>query len=325
MNLSTKPAVPVDYDLYIENCVWQRVESAFVVRFPSRTYYMNHLVCFTFNIIQALLTIILNYLAVHALGKSSQLRRKTTLFLVLLLSFNDLVIGVMADPVLLFHLGREIYGMENCFGSTLKKITLDTLSGISITIFVVFNAEIYLSIVYPIFHKTNVTNKRILKIVCILGIISILRAYLFVFHISKRVTKLFATAFLLLALIALAFIHIKISLIAYKRRRFGFAAAFAGRQRKSFLHGIREAKTCLLVLFCTVLCYLPSVIEEGMTERSTQVVILFNPWRNTSALASAVLNSIVFFWRNGILRKEAKNIIQSLSGIFVHTNRIMSL
>ena len=318
-----KPAA--DYS-YFENCVWQNVESVFVAGFPSWTYYMSHLICFTFNIIQTLLIIFLNYLAVHALCKSSQLRRKTTLFLVMVLSGSDLAVGIIVEPVFLFHLGREIYGMEDCFGSTVKKIIVEFFVAISFTTFVALNVEIYLSIIYPIFHKTKVTNRRVLAIICVIGIITIIRTYLFVFHIGKRAAKLFASIFILITFIALTYIHVKISMAVYKRRRIGFAGGVRSsnvRESKSFLHGVREAKSCLLVLFCTVLCFLPSAIEDGMTERSTFMVILFNPWRSTFALAASFLNCIVFFWRNGILRKEAKNVIHSFTGIFLQKQENM--
>jgi hypothetical protein len=317
MTTAMKPAA--DYS-YTENCVWHNVESAFVARFPSWTYYMSHLICFIFNVIQALLTIFLNYLAVHALCKSSQLRRKTTLFLVMVLSANDLAVGIIVESVFLFHLGREIYEMEDCFGSALKQVTLDLLPAISFTIFVVLNFEIYLSIMYPIFHKTKITNRRVLKILCITVMISIVRSYLFTFHVSERAATLFVTIFILLTLIALAFIHIKISVAVYKRRRIGFTSGVQSShvpQSKSFLHGVREAKSCLLILFCTVFCYLPSAIEGGL-EKNTFAIVLFNPWKCTSVLAASVLNCIVFFWRNGILRKEAKHIIHSFGTFFLH-------
>lgn len=306
----------VDY-LYVAKCVWQNLESRFIVRFPSWPYYMSHLACFIFTIIQTLLTIFLNYLAVHALCKSTQLRRKTTLFLVLLLSVNDLAIGVITDPILLLHFGRELFGVKNCLGSTLKKVTLDILPGISVAIFIVLNGEIYLSIIHPIFHKIKVTNRRALKIVCVVVFISMLRSYLFAFHISKLAAQLFVVIFLLLTLSLLTFIHVKIAVAVYKRRRVGFvgnAQSSNVRESKSFLHGVREAKSCLLVLFCTVLCYLPAIIEDGMPNSSTFVIFVLNPWRNTFVLAASFLNCIVFFWRNAILRKEAKKIFRSLNG-----------
>ena len=307
---STKPAAD---DSYIQNCVWQNVESVFVTEFPSLTYYSSHLLCFSFNVIQMLLTIFLNYLAVHALWKSSQLRRKTTLFLVMVLSANDLAIGIIVEPVFLFHLNREIHGTEDCFGSTLKKVILEFFVAMSFTTFLVLNVEVYLSIMYPIFHKIKITNGRVFAVLCVITVGTFVRTYLFIFHIDKRISKLFFSAFILISLIGLTYIHIKISVSVYKRRRIGFVRGV--RESKSFLHGVREAKSCLLILLCTVLCFLPSAIEDGMTNRSKFMVIMFNPWRSTFALAASCLNCIVFFWRNGILRKEARNIINFCGNI----------
>ena len=207
------------------------------------------------------------------------------------------------------------------FGKASKKQVFDILPGISFAVFVVLNIEIYLSIIHPIFHKTKVTKRRAIKALCVVVFVSILRSYLFTFHINKQGATMFVAVFILLTLIGLAFIHIKISMAVYKRRRIGFARTAGGEpslsvpKRKSFLRGVREAKSCLLILFCTVFCYLSSAIEDGMLETSTFTVILFNPWRCSSALSASLLNCIVFFWRNGILRKEAKNIIYSFSKI----------
>ena len=191
---------PTEDYVYIENCDWLNIHTAFVVRFPSWLYYMSHIICFGFNIIQTLLTIFLNYLAVHALCKSPQLRRKTTLFLVMLLSVSDLAFGVIVAPPFLSHIIREIYGTEGCFGSTLKKVTMDILPSLSLTIFVVLNVEIYLSIIHPIFHKTKVTNRRVLKILCVLVILSIARSYLYAFHINKQAGQLFISQCILIAI-----------------------------------------------------------------------------------------------------------------------------
>ena len=301
-------------DTYIQNCVWHNVESVFVAGFPSSIYYYSsHVVCFTFNVIQMFFTAFLNYLAVHALWKSSQLRRKTTLFLVMLLSANDLAIGIIVEPFFLFHLGKEIRGTEDCSGSTLKKVILEFFVATSFTTFIILNVEIYLSIMYPIFHKIHVTNRRVFTVLCVITLATLIRTYLFIFHIDKRASKLFFSAFISISLIALTYIHIKISVSVYKRRRIGFVRGV--RERKSFLHGVREAKSCLLILLCTLLCFLPSAIEDGMTDRSTFMVIVFNPWRSTSAMAASCFNCIVFFWRNGILRKEARNIITSCGNI----------
>ena len=297
-------------------CFVKDVEFLFVLGFPSWAYYVNHVVCFLFNIIQIVLTIFLNYLAIHALWRSSQLRRKTTLFLVMLLSVIDLAIGLIVEPIFLIHLGHEIYGQElDCFIAVLERVILDAFTAVSFTTFIVLNIEIYLSIIYPIFHRTKCTNKRVLRIVCLLGIATTVRSTVFIFYLDKRSAKLFVTAFISLTLAGLAFIHIKISVIVYRRRRIGFVHAANSsnvKERKSFLNGVREAKSCLLVLLCTIVCYMPAGIDNAITGTNTLKVIFFYPWRVTLILSASVLNSIVFFWRNGVLRREARNLLQSL-------------
>ncbi len=304
---SIKPTA--EYDMYLENCVWNNLELPFVISFPSFPYYASHVVCLIYNVIQTLLTIVLNYLAVYAFWKSSQLRRKTTLFIVMVLSANDLAIGLVAEPLFLLHLSREIFGNENCFTVVLNVISLDMLMPISMMTFLVLNFEIYLSVIHPIFHKTKITNRRVLNLLLILWFVLIVRGYLFVFHLDRNAAAVVVTLLMSSTMSALVFMHSRIFISVYKiRRRIEPSSRIRGG--KEFLRGVRDAKSCLLVLFGTICCYLPAAIENGIKTQSTFNEIVLNPWGTTFVLSASVLNSIVFYWRNKILRKEAISLLK---------------
>ena len=298
--------------MYVDNCVWRNLEYPFVTRFPSWSYYASHVVCLIYNVIQTLLTIFFNYLAIHAFYKSSQLRRKTTLFIVMVLSANDLAIGLIAEPLVLLQLSTEILGNENCLNLWFNVLTLNLLLSISITTFLVLNFEIYLSIIHPIYHKTKITNRRVLYLLLFLWLVQMVRGYLFAFHLTKNTGQIIATLLISSEMLAIVYMHSRIFVTVYKRRKIVPGASSNFRRGKAFLSGVRDAKSCLLVLICTVCCYLPAVIENAsIGAGKTSKGIVLTRWSATFLLSASVLNSIVFYWRNKILKKEAMNVLRT--------------
>ena len=292
-------------------CVWKNVQFPVITRFPSWPYYVSHLVCFVFNIIQIACTLILNYLAIHAFYKSSQLRRKTTLFIVMVLSVNDFAIGLIVQPLFLCRLGSEIFGNGSCFTLILCMSFLDILLGFSMMTLLVLNFEIYLSIIHPIYHKTKITNRRIFYALGFLWFLLSIRSYLFQYHLNKKTKNILVVVLVLFMIFAMVYMHSRILITALNRRRIHPEASNNCRGNK-LLRGVKEAKSCLLVVFFTTCCYLPSAISKGLSSASAFKVIIFYTWSTTFFLTASVLNSIVFYWRNKILRREATNVIQKL-------------
>ena len=294
---------------YTEICVWENVEYSFVSHFPNDLYRGNHVLCLIYNIIQTFLIIVLNYAAIQAFYKSSQLRRKTTFFIVMVLSANDLVIGLVVEPLFLIHLGREISGNENCFVFLSFVVTNRLVLSFSMITFLALNFEIYLSVIYPIFHKTKVTNRRILYLLIVLWSLFIINQYLFVFIFSKNTVPLILTSTMTFAILALVFMHVRIFVTVYKRRKIEPNV----QGEKTLLRRVRDAKSCIAVLLCTICCYLPSSIGVGLNELNLETAALLFPWSNTVILSASVFNSVIFYWRNPILRKQTKSILRSFS------------
>ena len=140
-NWNSTESSGAEYDTYVEICVLKNFEYSFVSHFPNGFYRTSHVVCLIHNIIQTVLIIVLNYLAIHAFYKSSQLRRKTTFF------------GLVVEPLFLVHLGRAIFGKEDCFVFMLNVVTQTVILPFSMITFFVLNFEIYLSVIHPIFTR----------------------------------------------------------------------------------------------------------------------------------------------------------------------------
>ena len=274
------------YDTYVAKCVLGGIEYPFLTRFPS-SLYVSHVVCLILNITQMLLTISLNYLAVNAFCKSAQLKWKSMLFIVMLLSTNDLAIGIIAELQFLLLLSREILETENCLNLSLNVTTLNILLAVSMTSFLVLNFEIYLSIIHPIFHKTKISKKRVLYLLLLLWFLLVARTYFVARHLDQK-TSQFTTAWLIsLTMLAMVYMHTRIFVAIHKRRRIKAGASPSIRKHaKTFLSGVREAKSCLLILICTVCCYLLAAIENGIGTRTTAMGIVLSRWSTTFVLSA---------------------------------------
>ena len=75
-------------------------------------YYINHVICFEFNILIMVSSTVLNTTTVLAYWKSSQLRKKTSYFLIMLLSFSDLGTVLGCSSMRSIILLRDMLGYE---------------------------------------------------------------------------------------------------------------------------------------------------------------------------------------------------------------------
>ena len=76
-------------------------------------YYINHVICFEFNILIMVSSTILNTTTVLAYLKSSQLRKKTSYFLIMLLSTSDLGTSMRCSSMHSIILLRDMLGYES--------------------------------------------------------------------------------------------------------------------------------------------------------------------------------------------------------------------
>ena len=122
---------------------------------------------------------ILNAIIVLAYCKSSQLRKKTSYFLIMLLSLSDLGTTLGCS---LFHsitLLRTMLGLANQISLIFPFIILTyPFSGMSCSILFVLNIERYLGIVHPLFHRKKVNKARILKAIVLFRLVCLIVGFL---------------------------------------------------------------------------------------------------------------------------------------------------
>ena len=153
------------------------------------------------------------------------------------------------------------------------------------------------------------TNTRIFYLLLILWSTFIIREYLFLFVLKKNTVAFILTLTIALAMIALVYMHGRIFLTVYQRRR--IEASVHHHHGRAIARGVRDARSCIIVLFCTVCCYLPVSVEIGLRERTLVTSIVLNPWSSTLLFSASILNSIIFYWQNKILRNQSKAILRA--------------
>lgn len=299
---------------FLQNCSIENAKFGVIVGFPSTKYYANHIICCVVNTFLTFSNICLNSLTLVAYWKSSQLSEKTSYFLVMVLSGNDLGVGFFCNSTFTIGLIREIMGIEDCFWPFLCVMLTLAFTGMSIMTLLILNIERYFAIIHPIYHRNKVTKRRLLAVAVSTWVFCVIMPS--VLFTSAIVLRILICATVTSFLMILAFIYTNIFAIIRRSTvnaslpdvYTAVALTASALRRKEFLQKVRQAKSCLVVVICTFCCFLPSTVTS-YRDQITYDMLVLTLWSMTLVFAASALNSIIFFWRNQILRNEAKSLI----------------
>ena len=271
--------------------------------FPSKAYYISHVIVSLVNVLLTCFTITLNTLTALAYWKSSQLKKKTCYFLVLLLSLRDLAIGVFSNPLYAAYLVAETLGHNNCVVlRILSPLTLWLMS-LSFSTSIWLNFERYLGICHVFLHRNYVTKLR-----CVITCLSIWSVLTFQGGVYYLVNDngiwggLSLSIIVFCYILLLTFLYIKM-FIQY-RDTVGHVC-----HQKRLAQKRRLARSCIMVVGASSVCYLLAGIKD-LLKPSVLNVFVIRTWSVTFVLANSSVNSLIFFWHNQILRNEAIKILQ---------------
>ena len=296
----------------LQKCIVQNAKFDIVIAFPSTKYFINHVICCVMNAFLSLTTIFLNNLTILAYWKSLQLKKKPSYFLVMLLSANDLGVGLLCNSTFTIRLLGELAGSGGCFWPMLCRTLTLGLSGMSLMTLFILNIERYLGVMHPVFHRNKVTKRRLLAGAVVLWFISAVGSG--VHFVSESVGGILACFTITFFLVSVTLIYTRIfGTISGASVNVGEADQSLRRSQtnsftKGFLHKVRQAKSCLVVVICTIFCYLPTIITSFLTKCTFNVLVLLL-WSMTFLFMASALNSIIFFWRNHRLRNEARKVL----------------
>ena len=271
------------------------------------TVYIQLIFLCVVNIIFTFSGIVSNTLVIASIWKSSQLRKKLCHFMTMVLSCFDLVAVVTNHPGILLYLIswlRKDYDLQ-------KTTIYLNISGVflvlSLLALLVMNIERYLGAYYPIFHHTSVTRRRLITLLVILLIPSAV-----VYMISRCGVISYPMFFMISMVIFVPpfiFVNYKLFAIAIKLHR---ERAIAPEKRTAA--NFKNISTPLWAVGCFMLLSIPRSLNIAfiLAEKSSNTIGLSYIWAITCITMNCTLNSLIFFWKNKVLRAEGIKILKTL-------------
>ena len=238
----------------------------------------------------------------------------------MVLSLNDLAIGVICGPLYVAVFARELLlAKSTCFLNEIRTVVHLIIGGCSLKTLITMNFERYFAIVHPIFHRTKVTKGRLLKCLIVLWLFTTAIVVALLFYSIVVLVK-FLTVEMLLIMAALVYIYTRIYFTSRrsfenfrKTNRSNSSSQDQGTQseRKQNLRNIRLVKSCFYVVVCYCICFLPfTVLNDNFLNNNHGKLI--RPWLLTLNLSNSTFNSLIFFWRNKLLRREAQRVLKQM-------------
>ena len=274
------------------------------------TVYVQLVFLCVVNIIFTFPGVVLNTLVIVSIWKSSQLRKKLCHFMIMVLSCFDLVVVVTSHPGLLFCLIfwlREDYNMLSAWIMCIHLVKV--LTGFSFCALVVMSIERYLGAYYPIFHRTSVTKRRLLTLLAMLLIISTIFDLIYISDIISRAFSVII--FIIVVFLPLLYLNFKLFNISREVR-----GRKATSPEKRTTINLNSISACLLVVVCLVVlsiaCIVFIVFNIISKNNQTPTVRLSSIWGATFFTINCTFNSLIFFWKNKVLRTEGKKILKTL-------------
>ena len=297
--------------------------SNFEIKCPSitTTFNWNAVLLCIMNIIFTFAGTILNSVVILSLW-NSQLRKKLCYFMIFILACFDLAVVVVIHPLIIFKTVSCWMSLDiECWTEQMYILISFSLMALLIMTF-----ERYLALVYPFFHHKFVTKIRLmipfvlfqLPLVVLSIVISKNDPYLHVI--------LYAPDGVVFAIICI--LNIKLFFVARTLRERAVVTLGSldgsdpepinnldSKKYRITVSSLGKISTCLLSVMCLIICNLPWIVYIGV-ERSNPSISdqnMFIPerWAETFCALNSSLNCLIFFYKNGVLRRHGKNFMKN--------------
>ena len=255
--------------------------------------------------------IILNTLVIVSIWKSPQLRKKLCHFMIMVLSCVDLIALVASHPaILIFVISWLIDDHDLLLKPQFYLHFTDVIFGFSFCVLLVISIERYLGAYYPIFHRTSVTRRRLLTLLSLMLIFHITLCAISIIGKVISVNVAFII-FIVSIFLPLVYFNIKLFKISREVRKKNLA-----KPEKRATINWKSISSCLLVVACLVVLTICTstymVFHNFFEDKHATSLKLFTIWTETLYTTNCTINSLIFFWKNKILRAEGMKILKTL-------------
>ena len=301
----------------------------------SRISLFNAVFLIAVNFFIIFFGIILNSVVIMSLW-NSQLRRKLCYFTILVLSCSDLAVVVVIQPMV--TLEAASYWVSLNFARVVRFQYLYYSTILSFTAYLTMTLERYLALMHPFFHQKSVTKPRLMIAFVLFqlpfGVLYILD------QIGLHWPFLISCGILGGFILVICILNIKLFFIAKTLRRRAavqlgkFDGSISGPRnidRKRFkvtLTSLRIISTCLLAVMCLIIFYVPWIVffaikNASDVDRFEYTFTTIDLWTETFANLNSTLNSLIFFYKNSLLRRHGQMFVKKcFSCRNLHANQI---
>ena len=255
--------------------------------------------------------------------KITQLRKKLSYFMIQVLSLSDLLAATITHPI--FILSTIMWSMDSHSKEVdiMWKYTAFLFLGFSLLALFTLSVERFTALKYPFFHQTAVTKRRLVSFhlfsVALLVAVSPLLCFEErVFCLTRYVL---ISISILLLLFVIVYMNYKMFLIA-KSKIENQTTTTTSKMKSTNKEKTKKTKKQvknILTSCLTVMCFGISCFPEFVycawrftSEKPSdnREVLLFSLWASTIMAMNSTFNSLIFFWKNSILRRKGMKLIK---------------
>ena len=235
------------------NCSMFEEQFTVVIGLPSKTLLWNNIIACAVNVIIGISTVLLNGITLMIFWRSSRIRKSVCYFLLMLQSFFDFGVGIIASPLAISTLATEIAGDGGCLlGLAVGRVSMSVLV-FSMATLSAMHIERYMCVVHALINRRSVTKRKIFKIcyLCLLFLFGI------VSHISlgynAAVYSILSGLIVVIYLARTMYVYARILSAASTRKTFSNSDIVSDtsqspsdtrRTQRVFLKAIELAKSC---------------------------------------------------------------------------------
>ena len=309
-------------DSKILELMLERCGQSYVVHSPSSTFITNMILTCIAHFFLFICGTILNLTVVITFWSSTTLRSKLSVFTVMVLSVNDLMVTTITHPIFITQGIREILKEPNCMFEGVSDLFGTVFVGLSLSTLCVMNAERFLCICFPLRHKAHVTKQRLLFVCVILWVFTLINMAP-CYQLGKICSTVIVPTFTISVSLFTLFVYILI--FRARRKRFNVVSALSAslnveqlKRNQSFVRDLKIAKNYIHVVTLTCVCYTPVTIfkfmQSGIKTRhqSSEALAVALIWGETLVVSLSTINCVLFFWSNRELRKAGLKTIKKI-------------
>ena len=275
------------------------------------------------NTFFALTAIVLNSITIHAIRTTPSASLTTNLRVLLLnLTFSDLSVGLVVQPIYIIHL---TFPFESQQGGTSQKMNrLAFVTGIvfvcaSILGVLALSVDRFLAVDLHLRYQAIVTPKRVVSILILIWVISAIFCLFWIAEEYHDFLWIFLNVFLATCLTAIALLQCKIYAIV-RRHTLQISvhqvqgSKQTGDETRATFERHKPSIRSVFHIYCLLLaCYLPNILTKFATMKSEKRIFkILHQYTITLVFVNSCLNPLIYCWKLRHIRRTVRMILRNI-------------